>query len=168
MRPSPVIPPPQVLILDTGPLRELVAYSAVHTLQFERLRGELRHLISESSYRSLAEFIVGFRRKTTTPHVVAEISSWVHQTRPKSGAPAIWSVVFTELLSMRMDEGLVKLLEMPQELVADIGATDAGILELALRFGRAESMVVSMDERLIAKCKSAGVMAQDLWQVIAS
>jgi len=68
---------PEVLIFDTGPLLELVLYSAVHTLGFTSLKGELRHLQNDFSYRGFSQFVAAFQRKTTTPHVVAEISSWI-------------------------------------------------------------------------------------------
>jgi hypothetical protein len=163
---SPAISGPQVLIFDTGPLWELVLYSAVHTLHFESLKRELRHLQSDSSYERLSEFIAGFQKKTTTPHVVAEISSKIVRTERK-GQSAIWGVVYNEFLSMRMDEDLLRLLEMPQELVADIGAVDVSVLKLSLSLGHPKPVVISIDETLIAECERAGVTAKNLWEVIA-
>jgi hypothetical protein len=163
---SPAIFGPQVLIFDTGPLRELVLYSAVHTLKFDTLKGQLRHLRTASSYQRLTEFIASFGKKTTTPHVVAEISSKIIRTERK-GQSAIWGLIYTEFSSMGMDEGVLKLLEMPQDLVADIGAVDVSVLELGLTFRAHKSLVISIDDALIAECKRAGVAAQNLWEVIA-
>src|SRR5712692_6482049 len=120
---------PQVLIFDTGPLWELILYSAVHRLRFSSLKPDLQHLQDYSSYQRLSEFVAAFPRKTTTAHVVAEISSKIIRTEPK-GRSAIWGLVYTEFLSMRMDEGVMKLLEMPQSLVANIGSVDASVLRL--------------------------------------
>lgn len=162
-----MISEPRVLVFDTGPLWELVLYSAVHTLGFESLRSELIHLRADSSYQTLSKFVASFRRKTTTPHVVAEISSKIIRTERK-GQSAIWGLVYTEFSSMGMDERMLKLLEMPLDLVADIGAVDASVLKLGLSFGPRKSLIVSTDGPLIAECKRAGMDAQDLWEVIAS
>lgn len=167
MKPSPVIPTPRVLIFDTGPLRELVSYEAVHEFQFESLRNELHHLSTEFSYQRLTGFIGAFRIKTTTPHVVAEMCSWIRGTRPRRSS-TIWEIVFRGFEAMGMDEGLVKLREMPQELVVEIGAADAGVLKHALSFPRSIPLVISIDRKLIEECKNTGVAAIGLWEVIAS
>ncbi len=166
MSASPTISGPQVLVFDTGPLWELVLYSAVHTLRFAILKGGLRHLQSDSSYQRVSEFVGSFQRKTTTPHVVAEISSWIIRTERK-GQSAIWGLVYTEFSSMGMDEGVLKLLEMAQELVADIGAVDVSVLKLGLSLGQPKPLVLSIDSALIAECRRAGVSAKHLWEVIA-
>lgn len=167
MGPSSVTSTPRVLIFDTGPLRELLAYDAVHQFQFESLRGELRHLNTVLSYQRFTGFIGGFRKRTTTPHVVAEICSWIRGTRPRRSS-TIWEIVFREFEAMGMDEGLVKLREMPQELVAKTGAADTGILKHALSFPRSIPLVISIDRKLIEECKNAGVPATSLWEVTAS
>lgn len=154
-----------VLIFDTGPLWELVLYSAVHDLRFAALENELRHLKNRSSYHNLSAFVARFPKKTTTPHVVAEISSWVIRTEQK-GQSAIWGVVYREFSSMGMDEGVLKLLEMPQELVTDFGAVDVSVLKLASSLARMRPTVLSIDSALIAECKRAGVDAKDLWEVL--
>ena len=157
---------PRVLIFDTGPLWELVLYSAVHTLRYLSLKSELRHLQSASFYQRLSEFVASYPRKTTTPHVVAEISAWIRRTERK-GQPAMWELVYREFSSMGMDEGVLKLLDMPQELVAGFGAVDASVLKLGLTFGLTKSLVLSIDSDLIAECRRAGVDATHLWEVIA-
>jgi hypothetical protein len=67
---------------------------------------------------------------------------------------------------MGMDEGVLKLVQMPQQLVADFGATDAGILQLASSLGQTKPTVLSVDSALVAECKRAGMNAKDLWEVI--
>jgi len=163
---SPAISGPQVLISDTGPLWELVLYSAVNTLRFASLKGKLQHLQRHSSYQKLTEFVASYQRKTTTPHVVADISSWVTRTERK-GQSALWGVVYTEFTQMGMDEGVVKLLDMPQELVADIGAVDASVLKLGQSFPQPRPLVLSIDSSLIAECGRAGVHAKHLSDVLA-
>lgn len=154
------------MVFDTGPLWELVLYLAVRDLKFEILRGELTHLRAESDYRMFTEFVAAFGRKTTTPHVVAEISSKITRTE-RQGRSAIWRLVYDEFSAMRMDESVLKLLEMPADLVGEIGAVDVSVLRLGSSLGR-PSLVISTDERLIAECKRAGLEAEDMWEVIAS
>ncbi len=68
---------------------------------------------------------------------------------------------------MGMDEGVLKLLEMPQQLVAEFGAVDASVLKLGLSFAQPKPLVLSVDRGLIAECRRAGVDARHLWEVIA-
>jgi len=144
MRPNPAVPGPGVLIFDTGPLWELVLFRAVHELKFGSLMPELTHLQTDSSYQKLTEFIDRFPRKTTTAHVVAEISSKITRTKPKEGRADIWKLVYGEFSSMKMDERLLKLVEMDQQFVAEVGATDAGVFGLALSLGTSKALVISI------------------------
>jgi hypothetical protein len=157
---------PQALIFDTGPLWELVLYSAARRLRSEALNGQLSHLKTPSSYQRLTEFVASFPKKTTTPHVVAEISSRIIRTERK-GQSTFWGIVYTEFSAMGMDEGVLKLLEMPQELVAQIGAVDVSVLHLGVSLGPLRPLVLSIDYALIAECRRAGVEATDLWEVLA-
>jgi hypothetical protein len=167
MFPSAAIAKPQTLVFDTGPLWELVLYKAVHPLGFASLKSQLQHLRSDSFYQKLSGFIASFPKRTTTPHVVAEISWRITRTERK-GRSAIWGLVYSEFSSMGMDEGVMKLLEMPQELVADIGAVDVSIVELGRSLGPQKSLVLSIDSALIAECQRAGLNARHLVEVIAN
>ena len=145
---------------------ELVVYSAVHDLRIASLKAHLRYLQNPSYYNRVSEFVASFPKKTTTAHVVTEISSWIIRNTQTKGHLAIWSLVYSEFSSMGMDEGVLKLVQMPQQLVADFGATDAGILQLASSLGQTKPTVLSVDSALIAECKRAGMNAKDLWEVI--
>lgn len=155
----------QVLILDTGPLWELVLYAAVTRLRFESLRGNLQFYKHQSAYEQASRFIEGFQRRTTTPQVVAEISRHVDRT-DEAGRPAIWSLVYEEFRSMGMEESLIRLLEMPTQLVAQLGAPDVSVLQLGQNLSRYEPVVLSIDGGLIAACRSAGVIAKHVWEVV--
>jgi len=168
MYPNPSIPVQQVLILDTGPLWELILYASIRDLRFGRLRSDLRYLHADTHYDAFTAFIAKFSRRITTPHVVSEIGSKVIKTRPSEGQAPIWGIVHEEFRAMRMDETLFKLLEMPLPLVAKVGATDASIVELGLNYGRTKSLVVSVDSALIAECKRAGLDAKDIWEILAA
>jgi len=69
---------------------------------------------------------------------------------------------------MGMDEGVMKLLEMPQDLVAEIGAVDVSIVELGRSLGLPKSLVLSVDSALITECQRAGLNARHLVEVIAN
>jgi hypothetical protein len=145
-----------------------VVYSAVRDLRITSLKGHLQYFKERSHYERVTEFIANFSKKTTTAHVVTEISSWIIQKTDPKGHFAIWGRVYGEFSSMGMDEDVLKLVQMPQQLVADFGATDAGILQLAASLRQNTPTVLSVDSGLIAECKRAGVDAKDLWEVIFS
>lgn len=155
-----------VLIFDTGPLRELILYEAVHTLGFKRLATGLTYLRSDTDRDRLSQFISSFQSRTTTPQVVAEISDWIIRTI-SHGRADFWTVVYREFRGMGMDERLIKLLEMPRDHVAKLGAVDTSLLTLGSSFEAGTPVVLSVDGSLVTKCKQAGVAALDLWEVIA-
>jgi len=169
MPPRFATPEWRTLVFDTGPLWELALFNAVRgPLGFASLEGELQHLREHSSYEALSKFVAHFHGKTTTPHVVAEISARITRATDRKGQPAVWNLVYHEFSSMGMDEGVMKLLEMPQELVARIGAVDVSILELGRSLNSAQPLVLSVDTALIAECKRAGLQALHLWEVIST
>lgn len=157
----------RVLIFDTGPLWELVLYSAVYDLNYVRLKSELRHLKEKSHQRKLSAFIAQFHTRTTTPHVVAEISAWIRRTAEERSHASIWGIVYREFTSMEMDEDILKLLDMPQALVSDMGAVDASVLQLGLKFAQSRPHILTVDNALRAECERNRINAVDLWQVIA-
>jgi hypothetical protein len=157
---------PHILIFDTGPLWELVLYRAVHNLSFEKLNSELHHLTTVASYDNFSRFVASFSQKTTSPHVVAEISSKVIRTA-KHGQEDIWTMVYNEFSAMGMDEKTIELLQMPKELVAKLGAVDVSVLELGSSFAPGSSIILSIDNTLIAECNRAGFSAKHLYEAIA-
>jgi hypothetical protein len=168
MSPIAALSARRILVFDTGPLWELVLYNAVHgPLGFASLRGELLHLLDHSSYQRLSKFIGDFQRKVTTPHVVAEISSRITRMKEEKGKAAVWGLVYNEFSSMGMDENVMRLLDMPQDLVAKIGAVDVSILELGRSFTSPRPLILSIDKILIAECNRAGLSSMHLWEVIA-
>ena len=169
MFPSAAIARPQILVFDTGPLWELMLYTAVHPpFGFASLKNQLEHLQSVSSHQRFSEFIASFQKRTTTPHVVAEISARIIRLTEKKSWSSIWGLVYSEFSSMGMDEGVMKLLEMPQDLVAEIGAVDVSIVELGRSLGLPKSLVLSVDSALITECQRAGLNARHLVEVIAN
>ncbi len=157
----------EILLLDTGPLRELILYAAVENLGFASQGRNLQFLQSEGHYKNLATFISNFKERLTTPHVISEISTWIVRTFD-SGRSDIWRSVFDEFRRMRMNEETYELLNMPVELVAQIGAADVGLVKIASRLGPRAPTVLSIDSALIAKCKDEGLQAVHLWEVVAA
>ncbi len=155
----------RILLLDTGPLRELILYSAVENLGFVSLKSEIQFLQSINRYENLAGFISNFRRRTTTPHVVSEMSSWILRTFD-SGRANIWRLVFDEFTRMQMDEETIDLLTMPRESVIKLGATDISLLEAGSELGSRLTTVLSIDHALIAECRGAGLQALHLRDVV--
>jgi hypothetical protein len=150
-----------VLILDTGPIRELVAYQAVYQFRFDTLRRELRHLNSAKSYRSCSEFLASFQRKMTSVSVVTELGRWIRDTRPK-GQVRLWERVREEFENMGMDESAVKLLDMDIELVAKYGPTDVSLLEIAHRNAQQRPAILTLDGRLEAECRRTQISSFSL------
>jgi|SRR5208282_6107653 len=155
----------KILLLDTGPLRELVLYSAVENLGFASLKKEMQFLQTKNRYENLAGFISNFRQRKTTPHVVSEMSSWILRTF-ESGRANIWRLVFEEFTRMHMDEQTIELVRMPCESVIKLGATDTGLLEAASELGAWSTTVLSIDHALIAECRGAGLHALHLRDVV--
>src|ERR1019366_3773008 len=110
----------ELLILDTGPIRELVLFHAVDHYGFEGLRRRLRYIFDRDSYARCTEFIGSFRNKTTSASVVAELNVWIRETEP-TGKEKLWNRVYEEFRGMMMDEQVVKLLEMNSGQVTTFG-----------------------------------------------
>jgi hypothetical protein len=155
-----------LLIFDTGPLWELILYSAVHQLRFQSLEGELRHLTKPSYHSRLADFVGRFPYRTTSSQVVSEIGTWIKRTK-RPGRTDIWRIVRAEFVSMGMDERALKLLEMRLDLVADMGIADASVLHLGLNLADRRPQVLSIDSALVAECRRSGIDAVHLWEIIA-
>jgi hypothetical protein len=155
----------QVLIFDTGPLWELILYSAVHQLRFQSLEGELRHLKKPEYHSRLAEFVNRFPQRTTSSQVVSEIGAWISRTK-KPGRSDIWRIVRDEFEAMEMDEMAMKFLEMRFDLVANNGIADASVLHLGLRLAKRRPQVLTIDRDLETECKRNGVGAVNLWEII--
>ena len=151
----------KILVLDTGPLWELVLYSAADHFRSAYLLEQIQHLRSKDHYENLTAFIACFQRRITTPHVVAEISKRIRDTE-KVGHAKFWELVYGEFEKMGMDEESLELLQMPQGLVAAMGAIDVSILEVASSYGPSQATVLSVDRKLISECKEAGVDAEHL------
>lgn len=153
-----------LLILDTGPLWELVLYGCVVRLGFEKRRTDLTFVRETRQYDRLSSFIGSFRKRTTTPGVIAEISRRIQDTRP--GHSAVWVLFRNELVQMGMEEELIKLLEMPTELVSAYGAVDTSILSLGLRHSALRPCILTGDNPLRQECQNHRLDARHICEVV--
>ncbi len=144
-----------ILILDTGPIRELVTYRAVNDLGFMNLRHQLKHLSSIQAYQNCGRFLSSFRRKMTSASVIAELNCWIRGTR-RAGQRQIWQLVHDEFNNMGMEEDIVRFLEMSLDLVTSHGPVDASLVEIARRNLVRNPTVITIDDRLRAECKKVG------------
>jgi hypothetical protein len=151
----------ELLILDTGPIRELVLFHAVEYFGFERLRSELHFIESPESYSRCGEFIASFRKKTTSASVVAELHYWIRATE-RTGQERLWNRVYEEFREMGMDEQLVNLLKMDVGLVARFGPVDVSLLEIAKRQASLSPLVLTVDNELWRECWRAELPVQNL------
>ncbi|MGO8787956.1 MAG: hypothetical protein ACLQVL_11330 [Terriglobia bacterium] len=145
----------ELLILDTGPIRELVLFHAVDHYGFEALRRNLRCIFDRASYIRCTKFIATFHSKTTSAAVVAELNYWIRETE-RTGQERLWNRVHEEFREMRMDEKVVKLVEMDINLVARFGPMDVSLLEIARRNNNFHPLVLTLDSPLQRECELEG------------
>jgi len=145
----------ELLILDSGPIRELLLHHAVFQFRFERLRGSLRCLTTPASYERCSRFIASFRRKATSACVVAELNYWIRATEER-GRARLWHRVYDEYRAMDMQEEAISLISMDVDMVTRFGPVDASLFELAWRSRGSHPMVLTVDAGLRSRCLDAG------------
>ena len=155
----------KLLLIDTGPLRELITFQAVFHLGFQQLRNELRFVSVKLAYEAFSHYIGTFQTKSTTASVVAELHSWVRETAPP-GRKDIWSLIYDEFRGMGMEEHLVKLLDMPVDLVARCGPTDVSLLKLAQRQIDSDPVILTIDRELRSECLNAKIRAVQIHEIV--
>lgn len=148
----------ELLILDTGPIRELVLFHAVHEFGFERLRRNLQVIKDREAYHRCGNFILSFKDKTTSASVVGELYCWIRNTEPK-GQERLWKRVYEEFQGVGMNEEVVRLLDMDFGLVARLGPVDVSLQELTRRHADHHPVLLTIDSALQGECKKAGLDA---------
>ena len=149
----------ELLILNAGPIHELVLFHAVRHLRFQSLSSHLKFILSSESYDQCSKFIGLFKRKTTSASVVCEINYWIRKTEPK-GQLKLWELVYDEFRNMGMDEEVVRLLQMDTNSVAKFGPVDVSLLEIAKRQATLSPLVLTIDHPLHAEGVRAGLRMQ--------
>jgi hypothetical protein len=162
----------ELLILDTGPIRELVTFHAVDQLGFESLQRELRFINDRESYDRCSKFVESFRRRTTSASVVAELNYWIRNTE-RAGQERLWNRVYEEFREMGMDEEVVRLVEMASAggmglaLLTRLGPVDVSLMGLARRHAQESPPVLTMDNELCGECERAGLQVFHLREVMS-
>jgi hypothetical protein len=152
--------PSKLLIFDTGPLWEYVVYVAVDNRRFTSLGGELPHVRNRTQFEKLYKFISSFPARTTTAHVVAEISRRIRNAKRKEEERlGLWEIVFGAFRDLGISEKLVLLSDMELEVVGRLGAVDAGLIQLARRFPNSRKMLFVEDKDFAAECFKAHLHA---------
>lgn len=153
-----------ILVVDTGPIWELVLYRAVKVLGFASLERNLTHFVSSETYDHCGSFLSSFRKKTTSASVVAQLYSFIRET-DRAGQRHIWAQVYEEFERMGMDEDVVKLLDMDADLIAKYGPTDVSLIEIARRNLSQKPVILTLDAPLHSECRKAGISARLLIEV---
>lgn len=155
---------PGILILDTGPIWELVLYNAVTQFRFASLRPSLTHFVSIEAYEHCGTFLASFRKRTTSASVVAQLYNFIRHT-DKGGQRQLWELVYEEFRRMDMDEHVVKLLDMDLDLIARYGPTDVSLIEIAIRNFRQNPVILTLDSPLHSECGKARIRSRLLIEV---
>lgn len=154
----------KLLVLDTGPIRELITYRAVHDLGFDRLRPELRYLTNAEAYERCGTYLSSFHRKTTSASVVAELNCWIRDT-PPLGRRQLWQLAREEFTAMGMDEELVRFLDLEIDFVARYGPIDTSLLEIARRNLSQDPILLTLDGQLYGECWNSRISSKLLTEI---
>lgn len=156
----------KLLILDTGPIRELATFKAVRDLGFRGLERELSILAAPDDYKKCSDFIGSFQTKLTCPGVLTELHKWIRETDP-DGQSDLWSVVRDEFSRMNVVEELVTLLDLGHDLLWEFGPVDASLVTLAQRYSSQRPVILAKDEPLNRPCRKAGIEILQIYQVVS-
>lgn len=155
---------PKTLVFDTGPLWELILYRAMEEGFRQGLKRQF--LREKTHYERVASFLDTFPRKTTTAHVVAEISGHIKR-KVDHRKEDIWKIVFAEFEGMRMGEHLIKLLDMREQVIEiDQDAVDASVLQLGLDLREENPTVFTTENTLVNQCKSVRLPVTHIYEAI--
>ncbi len=81
-----------LVLLDTGPVRELANHRAVEALGFEALRRNLNFFLDAAAFDRFGRFLSTFRQKVTTTAVIVELHHWIRKTE-SAGQSRLWALV---------------------------------------------------------------------------
>ncbi len=142
----------ELLILDTGPIREIILHHAVFHFGFEKLRRDLRWLATQASYDRCSRFVASFRRKMTSASVVSELDYWIRKTE-EQGQAKLWNRAYEEFRDMSLYEEAVQLVDVDVDMVTRFGPVDASLIELARRHQSESPVVLTVDSKLCGHCR---------------
>jgi hypothetical protein len=147
-------------VIDSGPLfdalvcnYDLQRVASGRQARFESVLDDV--LQSRNSQQYFLTFLASIREKLTTAHVMAELYG-LEKGRLKLFGPDLhefWRTSIDLLLQWRIEEHLVKLLDLASHAslgicLPEIGVTDTGLIDLAARYG---CVLITRDARTLAR-----------------
>jgi len=96
---------------------------------------------------------------------VVELDRWIRETHP-ARREQIWALVYEEFDRMGMDEQMVRLLEMPLNLVARYGPADISLLTLARQQADSDPVVLTIDRELWSECLNAQIRTKRINEIL--
>jgi hypothetical protein len=161
--PSAISAYPKVVV-DTSPLISILVLKYAFTLTPDAANAVIMrsavapYLRTEAAQRAMIHLFDGVRGITTTSHVIGELQGL--QQLKDDAQRAFWQAAMNWLASKGLNENLVSLLELNSHLrsrtsVCEIGPTDCGLIELAIR----ENAVLLTDDRrtIVGRARKNGV-----------
>lgn len=145
----------------------MVLFHAVSEYGFEKLRRSLGFIKDIESYNRCTEFISSFLRVTTSASVVVELYHWIRET-DRNGQLKLWNRVYEEFENMKMEEEVVRLLEMNIDLVSRFGPVDSSLLELAQRHVVRNPLILTSDRPLCGECTKARLRVSHIQEITLS
>jgi rRNA-processing protein FCF1 len=153
-------------IVDSNVLLDFLAWRFCDEIKTP-LPGFLSDASAEKfTMQALAWFLDKAKPIHTSPHVIAEIHGLV-QARADWRGPrlsAFWGFAQEELTRLRLDEHLIKLVEMRPNDLAEFGPTDDSILEVAAQTG---STVVTGDNHLRERLSEKQIRVLNRYEILA-
>lgn len=154
---------PKVAV-DASPLISILVLKYAFTLEPDAanaiiMRSEAApYLRTNSAQRAMIRLFDRVRGITTTSHVIGELQGL--QVLKGASQTAFWQAAMNWLASKGLDENLISLLELNSHLrsrtwVCEIGPTDCGLIELAIR----EHAALLTDDRrtIVGRARKNGV-----------
>lgn len=158
----------QLLILDVGPIREFITYQVVILDRLEHLRRELQFFRDESAILKYDRFLGSFKRRMTSPSVVAQLEDWVRERRNELSRRILWKRISEEFKERAVVEEGVPLVEMDIDLLARFGAVDVSLLQLARRHAAEQPVILTVDDELTGYCAKRGARARHIVDVLSA
>jgi hypothetical protein len=153
----------ELLILDTGPIREFVTFQAVHISRFRNLSSELNYLRDSNAIQKYERFVRSFKRRITSASVVAELNYWI---RDNLGRRVLWQRIYDEFIERAIQEEVVPLLKMDVDVVDRLGPVDTSLMEIARQHSAEEPEILTTDNPLFRLCGDAQIAADHLRDVV--
>lgn len=147
-------------VIDSGPLFDALVLSYDLHRPAPWLRDRFGSILDNAlqtttAQRQFLTLLASIREKLTTSHAMAELYGLEKRSLGLSGTylHEFWRTSIDLLVQWRIDERLVKLLDLASHAslricLPEIGVTDAGLIDLAARHG---CILITRDARTLAR-----------------